>query len=89
MLNADLWRRADGVQVTWNQSTPHSNPANPRARMWTTHDRTGDGFLLMKEVGRERHAPSGKTYRLRVPLRFATAEAAMRAVDREHPLARD
>jgi hypothetical protein len=73
------YQRTDGAYVWWSRDMYYSNPENPRCRMWQAFlsDGTRDGRYLRKApIKRERGTPR----------KWSTADAAMRAVDREHPI---
>ena len=67
------WERPDGAYVWWDERTPWVNPSNPRCRLWVAFG--PDGRYLAKR----------RRSRFRTPRRWATAEAAARAVDRAWP----
>jgi hypothetical protein len=68
------WERSDGAVVQWDQRSPHVRPWLPAARMWTAWEPDpSDNYLKMTNG------------RLSWPRRFKTAQAAMRAVDKEFP----
>ena len=71
----DKWTRSDGAVVRWDQSSPYPNPANPRSRMWIAFGPEPGGEYLRQT---SKHG-------LEWPRRWKTAEAAMKAVDREFP----
>src|SRR5882724_12831759 len=71
----DLCTRCDGAHVFWNHHTPYANPMNPRCRMWTAFG--SDHIYLRYERKRRR------SHWIR---RWATAEAAIKALDAEFPL---
>jgi len=70
------WERIDGAVVKWDQSTPYVNPANPRGLLWTAWEPDPSQQYLLRRSKR------GKGF----PRRWKTAAAAMREVDRIHPL---
>ncbi len=70
--------RTDGAVGMYDERSPYPNPLCDSARMWTAWEPDpGQGALSM---GR-------RSSWMRWPRRFATPEAAMRAVDRAWPLA--
>jgi hypothetical protein len=81
-----LWRanesgqfeRRDGALV-WKGDEYHSNPLNPRCRMWEGAGPAGMSQTLNKAVRSDRRE------RFNVRRRFGSAEAAMQAVDRAYP----
>lgn len=70
------WQRSDGVYVWESHDYMHTNPLNPRCRVWMVFRSDQIGDYLAKETRR----PRG------VPRKWNTPEAAMRAADRELPL---
>lgn len=74
------WVRSDGAVVMWDDRTPYANPENPRARMWTAWEPDPSEAPLCRPIGRRRGPAKRYTAR-----RFASAEAAMVAVDKEFP----
>lgn len=73
------WLRSDGASTYWKIDSPHPNPANDRARLWTCW--TAKDVRVMKEQGNLRRRSDGTSFRLGVPRRFKTAQAAMRYLD--------
>lgn len=71
------WQRSDGAYVYKSRDEYYSNPLNPRCRMWTAFCSDRNADCLSRTVRRSR---------LRWPRKWQTAEAAMRALDREHPM---
>jgi hypothetical protein len=73
-----LYERVDGARV-WKGDDYHSNPLNPRSRMWE-----GAGphvnQTLVKRARRDRRE------RFVTRRRFGSPEAAMQAVDLIHPI---
>jgi len=80
------YTRSDGAVVKWDNSSPHPNPAEPTARMWTAWEPDPSQKALLMHRGRWRRAQDGTRVRLGFPRRWKTAQAAMDAVDREYPL---
>lgn len=70
--------RSDGALV-WKGDDYHSNPLNPRCRMW---EASGPGVsdTLYKAQRRDRRE------RFVTRRRFGSADAAMKAVDRTFPI---
>ena len=77
------WLRSDGASTYWKIDSPHPNAANPRARLWTCW--TADDVKVMKAQGNLRRRADGSSFRLGVPRRFKTAQAAMRYLDSNFP----
>lgn len=71
------WERSDGAYVWKDRDQYYSNPLNTRCRMWMVFKSDTAGDYLSKTLRRSR---------LGVPRKWNTAEAAMRAADRELPL---
>ena len=88
MVKWDRWTRSDGAVVKWDQSSPHPNPADPSSRMWVAYEPDPSERAIGRECGKVRKAQDGSMYRLRVPLRFKSAQAAMRRVDKLFPFTR-
>jgi hypothetical protein len=80
--------RSDGAVVKWDDSSPHPNPAQPTARMWTAFEPDPSQKYLAMHRGRTRKAQDGHMFKPGFPRRWKTAEAAMRAVDKEFPMRR-
>lgn len=78
------WRRGDGAVAMWDDCSPHPNPCNPRSRLWTCWEPDPSQSAIMKEVGKLRRTRDGRDYRLRVPRRFLTAQAAMQFLDKHY-----
>lgn len=84
MVNSRRWvRLRDGAVVKWDMSSPHPNPAMDSARMWTAWHPDPSQEALTMSRGFVRMA-NGHAWKPRFPRRWKTAEAAMRAVDREY-----
>jgi hypothetical protein len=79
------WRRSDGAVVRWDDRSPHPNPINPTAKMWTAWEPEPSSAYLVMRRGRLRRAQDGKLYKPGFARRWRTAEAAMKAVDKEFP----
>lgn len=77
--------RQDGAVVMWDDRSPHPNPVYSSARMWTAWKQPPHDYLHMSR-GRLRKCADGSFARPGFPRRWNTAEAAMKAVDREYPL---
>lgn len=80
------WLRTDGAVVRWDDRSPYPNPAEPTARMWTAWEPNPSSAYLVMRRGILRRAQDGKLYKPGFPRRWKTADAAMRAVDREFPI---
>lgn len=80
------WQRSDGALVKWDDSSPWPNPAESSARMYTAWEPDPSDRPLSMVRGRTRKAQDGHLWKPGFPRRWKTAEAAMRAVDREYPL---
>jgi hypothetical protein len=81
--------RAFVAGAKWDDSSPHPNPALESARMWTAWEPDpSDKFLGMNRGRLRRNETDGHLWRPGFPRRWKTAEAAIKAVDREYPLQR-
>lgn len=73
----------DGAYVLESKDTYYANPVNPRHLAWQAFTevtgRNEGGIALYY---------TRKDSRFHIPRRWKTAIAAMKAVDREHPLAK-
>lgn len=74
----ERWRRHDGAEVWRSADHYHSNPLDPRCRLWEGAGPGPDDYL-MKAMRTDRRE------RFRTRRRFGGAQAAMRAVDRAYP----
>jgi hypothetical protein len=74
-VHGHRWERSDGAVVKWDQSSPYPNPILESARMWTAWEPDPSQRYLGRSNGRRSW-----------PRRWNTPQAAMDAVDREHPL---
>ena len=74
-VNALRWERSDGAIVRWDDRSPYPNPERAGARMWTAWEPEPSNRYLGRKYGR-----------WGAPRRWKTPEAAMRVVDRLHPL---
>jgi hypothetical protein len=85
------WERRDGAVVKWDDSSPYPNPEVAGSRLWTAWEPDPHQGALSMSRGFQRYAPDARPghryWRPRFPRRWKTAAAAMRAVDREYPLA--
>lgn len=80
------WERIDGAVVRWDERSPYQNHLNPHSRMWTAWEPEPSQRYLWMRRGRLRRAQDGHLFKPGFPRRWRTAEAAMRAVNREYPL---
>lgn len=80
------WERIDGAVARWDDRSPHPNSLNPASRMWTAWEPNPSQAYLMMRRGRVRKTMEGALSKPGFPRRWKTAEAAMKAVDNEHPL---
>lgn len=72
-----FYERSDEAYVWESTDGYYSNPASPTCRMWMAFDQ------------RDRYLAKTMRFKLRrIPRKWQTAQAAMRAVDRELPLKR-
>jgi hypothetical protein len=85
-VGSSRWQRIDGAIVKWDDSSPYPNPMNPRSRLYTAWEPDPSERALMMHRGRLRKDQKGHLYRFGFPRRWKTAEAAMKAVDKEFPL---
>jgi hypothetical protein len=74
--NHRRWVRCDGAVVKYDESSPFPNPMNPRSRMFTAWEPDPSQDFLGQRSRRG----------IGWPRRWKTAQAAMRAVDRECPI---
>lgn len=84
-VNLRRWRRSDGAVVMWDDRSPWPNPAITSARMWTAWEPDPSNRYLAMARGRLRQTMNGVLSKPGFPRRWKTAEAAIRAVDREYP----
>ena len=89
-IDGRRWVRSDGAVVKWDDSSPWPNPASTLhpAKMWTAWEPDPSEKALYMQRGRTR-VTQGREWKPGFPRRWKTAEAAMRAVDKEYPLAQE
>ena len=76
------FRRSDGAEVWESSNTYHSNPMNPRCRLWEAAGPGPRDYLNTAQ----RRLNGGRQMTMRVRRRFGSAAAAMRAVETAYPL---
>jgi hypothetical protein len=79
------WERRDGAIVRYDESSPYPNPAVSSAKMFTAWEPDPSERALSMERGHWRVAQDGHRFKFSFPRRWKTAEAAMRAVNKEFP----
>jgi len=72
------WERSDGAYVWYDNKTPYPNLLNPNARFWAAY---GPNERYLRKEKR-------RTW-MHIPRRWKTAEAAIKALDREVPIRRE
>jgi len=84
--NRPRWTSPDGAVVKWDDSSPYPNSLNPNSRMYTAWVPDSEQTQGPCWESADYLYWTRRDSEFRFPRRWKTAEAAMKAMDKEFPL---